>query len=242
MKVLSFPGAIAAGMLCSLGAIALQVTQDRHDPGVPSPQASASLARPSVSAGAPEASVTEASPVDRRPGANAGPFVDTAGVTAVPEAEPPSSAASTGAPPASAPDVLSLSPFGELEAALLDRMNGARLDRGLEALQRYDYLDGVALARAESLAAFGYFDHTAPDGTSAFTELAARGILYRLAGENLARNNHPMRQTVDAAFQALMASPGHRQNILEPAFGAVGLAVVQSGGMWYHVMVFTNPR
>ncbi|MCC6382159.1 MAG: hypothetical protein IT304_06590 [Dehalococcoidia bacterium] len=125
---------------------------------------------------------------------------------------------------------------------MLDRINNARLEHGLPTLLRYDYLDGVALARAESLAAYGYFDHHAPDGSSAFSELAGRGILYRLAGENLARNNHPEGRTVDAAFDALMASPGHRSNILEPIFGAVGMAAVEADGMWLYVTIFTNPR
>jgi len=54
----------------------------------------------------------------------------------------------------------------------------------------------------------GYFDHYAPDGSSAFSELAARGLRYRLAGENLARNNYPDSRTVEAAYEGLMASPG----------------------------------
>jgi len=44
---------------------------------------------------------------------------------------------------------------------------------------------------------------------------AARGLRYRLAGENLARNNYPDSRTVEAAYEGLMASPGHRANILE---------------------------
>lgn len=125
---------------------------------------------------------------------------------------------------------------------LLDHMNNERLDRGLGMLERNADLDEVALARARDLVANGYFDHYAPDGRSAFTELAARGLPYRLAGENLARNNYAPNRTVDAAFAGLMASPGHRANILEPRFAAVGIAVVQDGRMWYYVTVFTNPR
>ena len=86
----------------------------------------------------------------------------------------------------------------------------------------------------------GYFDHYAPDGESAFTELAARDIQYRLAGENLARNNYADARTVGAAFDGLMASAGHRANILEPRFSSVGVAAVQSGKMWIYVTVFLN--
>jgi uncharacterized protein YkwD len=121
-------------------------------------------------------------------------------------------------------------------------MNVARVEAGALELARNADLDGVALARAHDLVDAGYFDHYAPDGTSAFTELASRGLEYYVAGENLARNNYPPAETVAAAFDALMASPGHRANIVEPRFGAVGVATVRSGDVWLFVTVFTNPR
>lgn len=137
---------------------------------------------------------------------------------------------------------VSIEPVAEKEFEIIDAMNGARLELGLQPLVRYAELDEVALARARHLVGNGYFDHYAPDGTSAFSELAVRRLLYRLAGENLARNNYPPNQTVAAAFEGLMASPGHRANILEPMFGAVGVAVVRDGNVWVYVTVFTNPR
>lgn len=125
-------------------------------------------------------------------------------------------------------------------AALLDLMNSARVRLGGTALEVDPSLAEIALARAKNLVANGYFDHYAPDGESAFTELAARGIQYRLAGENLARNNYAESRTVGAAFDALMASAGHRANILEARFSSAGVAAVQSGKMWVYVTVFLN--
>ena len=119
-------------------------------------------------------------------------------------------------------------------------MNNARIADGLAPLERDGDLEAVALARAQNLIRNGYFDHYAPDGESAFSELAARGIRYRLAGENLARNNYIDSRTVQAAFDALMASPGHRANILEVRFSSVGVVAVQSGKMWVYVTVFLN--
>ena len=124
--------------------------------------------------------------------------------------------------------------------ALLDLMNASRTREKLSPLERDAALDEVALVRARSLVTNGYFDHYSPDGESAFSELAVRGIRYRLAGENLARNNYPEARTVSAAFEGLMASPGHRANILEERFSSVGVVAVQSGRMWIYVMVFTN--
>jgi uncharacterized protein YkwD len=119
-------------------------------------------------------------------------------------------------------------------------MNGGRLEAGLAALQSDPVLEEVALIRAQNLIANGYFDHYAPDGESAFSELAARGIRYRLAGENLARNNFPDAKTASAAFEALMASAGHRANILEERFAHVGVVAVLHANIWLYVTVFTN--
>jgi uncharacterized protein YkwD len=123
---------------------------------------------------------------------------------------------------------------------LFAAMNAARAAEGLAPLQWDAGLAGVALARAADLIEHGYFDHYGPDGSSAFSELAVRGIRYGLAGENLARNNYAETRTVSAAFQGLMGSPGHRANILEPRFQRAGVAAVRSGRIWLYVTVFTD--
>ena len=131
-------------------------------------------------------------------------------------------------------------PVAELADALLEDMNAARAAEGLAQLAPSNDLARVAMARAQDLAERDYFDHYAPDGSSAFTELAARGIAYTIAGENLARNNYPYAQTEAVAFEALMASPGHRANILEPRFAQAGVAAVNAGTYWLYVTVFMN--
>jgi uncharacterized protein YkwD len=119
-------------------------------------------------------------------------------------------------------------------------MNQARANAALGALESDEDLEAVALVRVRNLIDNGYFDHYSPAGENAFSELGARGIRYRLAGENLARNNYPEIRTVAAAFDGLMGSPGHRANILEPRFTRVGVAVVRSGRVWYYVTVFAD--
>ncbi|MCK9520606.1 MAG: CAP domain-containing protein [Dehalococcoidia bacterium] len=125
-------------------------------------------------------------------------------------------------------------------SALFDAMNAARADAGESPLAWSPELEAVALVRAAHLARHSYFDHYGPDGTSAFSELATRGISYQLAGENLARNNYPDSHTVTTAFEALMASPGHRANILESRFSRAAVAAVRNGGMWLYVTVFMD--
>jgi uncharacterized protein YkwD len=50
------------------------------------------------------------------------------------------------------------------------------------------------------------------------------GVQYMLAGENLA-----YAPTVEIAHKGLMNSPGHRENILRPEFGRIGIGVIDGG-------------
>ena len=119
-------------------------------------------------------------------------------------------------------------------------MNEARAKAGLSVMSVDALLEEVASVRAEDLAERNYFDHYSPDGSSAFSELSARGVNYGLAGENLARNNYPDADSLQVAFDALMTSPGHRANILEPRFNRVGVAALLDGELWIYVTVFMD--
>ena len=78
----------------------------------------------------------------------------------------------------------------------------------------------------------GYFAHIDPNGVSPFDRMRNGDITFRAAGENLA-----LAPTVDVAHDGLMNSPGHRANILNPAFHRVGIGVAD-GGM--HGKMFTQ--
>ncbi len=70
----------------------------------------------------------------------------------------------------------------------------------------------------------GYFSHENLEGKSPFDRMEAAGIIFKVAGENLA-----YAATVDLAHNGLMRSPGHRANILEVDFGTVGIGVIDGG-------------
>jgi uncharacterized protein YkwD len=92
------------------------------------------------------------------------------------------------------------------------------------------------------MANLDYFSHTSPSGQTAFSLLSYYGIPYGWAGENLARNNYPDSETVAVAIRDLMASPSHRDNILNVHYTQMGVAVAVDGaGMKYFTMVFTGP-
>jgi len=92
------------------------------------------------------------------------------------------------------------------------------------------------------MANIGYFSHTSPSGQTAFTLLDAYAVPHGWAGENLARNNYPDDQTVGVAIRDLMASSGHRANILNANYTSLGVAVAFDGtGMKYFTMIFIGP-
>ena len=245
-----FSWLLAVGMLCSLAGLAfaelpMATNAAEQDP---TPETSATVAASSAVSNTAPTVVTEATPdatpVEPTPTETPPVLAAVAQVVATPTvASQPLTAAPTSAVqslPSSVEEPVELPRAADKAHQLFDLMNSARRDEGLEPLEWDASLEEVGYARAANLVENGYFDHYAPDGESAFSELAARGIRYRLAGENLARNNYLETKTVAAAFDGLMNSPGHRANILEERFSSVGVAAVRDGKMWIYVTVFLN--
>lgn len=124
----------------------------------------------------------------------------------------------------------------EEEAAMLDLINAERAAVGLPSLEMDPELSTVARFHGIEMFHEGYFSHESPITGTPFDRLRARGISYRLAGENLA-----FAPDVERAHEGLMDSPGHRANILEPGYRRVGIGVIESdthGSMY--VQVFTD--
>jgi uncharacterized protein YkwD len=229
MRSVVFVLVLAFGAASSFGVLGLRYAPLGLAAEVPvTSERSAAAAIPPAPADADPSVVTDASPdadhavTARSAGTAGGVYLPAVGVLAA---------------PGTAAGLLEST---EKASALFAAMNEARQAAGLPVLAWSDELQAVALARADHLSRHHYFDHFGPDGNSAFAELQARGIAYSLAGENLARNNYPESHTVQTAFDALMASPGHRANILEPRFAWAGVAVVRDGGMWLYVTIFMD--
>jgi uncharacterized protein YkwD/uncharacterized membrane protein required for colicin V production len=127
-------------------------------------------------------------------------------------------------------------PDPEAEAAMLHLVNSDRRQRGLQPMVMDERLRKVARAHAKDMLAHGYFAHTDPQGRDPFARLSAAGIGYLAAGENLA-----FAPSASAAHAGLMNSPGHRANILRPAFRRVGIGALraQPYGIMF-VQEFTN--
>ncbi|HEV2862356.1 MAG TPA: CvpA family protein [Pyrinomonadaceae bacterium] len=115
-------------------------------------------------------------------------------------------------------------PRPDLEAQMLELVNQEREAAGLKALAPDPELTEVARRHSTDMFARGYFSHVTPEGRSPFDRMEAGGVRFRTAGENLA-----LAPTLRIAHTGLMNSPGHRANILRPAFGRLGIGVMDGG-------------
>jgi uncharacterized protein YkwD len=116
-----------------------------------------------------------------------------------------------------------LEPDPSAEQRMLDLVNGERSHAGLRPLVGDDRLRQVARAHSLEMFQLNYFSHTSPTSGSPFDRMRTAGIVFLVAGENLA-----YAPDVEIAHQGLMNSPGHRANILRPEFGRVGIGVIRS--------------
>jgi len=111
------------------------------------------------------------------------------------------------------------------EQRMVQLVNQERQKAGLQPLQVDMRLVNVARIKAQDMIANGYFSHTSPTYGSPFDMMRSFGITdWRAAAENIAQN-----PSVDGAHQSFMNSPGHRNNILNPAFNKVGIGIVNGG-------------
>jgi uncharacterized protein YkwD len=112
----------------------------------------------------------------------------------------------------------------DFETKMLGLLNYERVKRGLKPLKADPELKQVALNHSKDMLARGYFSHYTPEGKDPFDRMRAAGVKFSVAGENLA-----LAQTLSIAHNGLMNSPGHRENILRPYFGRVGIGIIDGG-------------
>jgi len=130
------------------------------------------------------------------------------------------------------------------EQALLDQTNSDRAQFGLPPVTFDPPTLKVARLRAAAQTSGSQLSHYNSLGEMAFVGLLAdAGVTYTLAGENLARASSPSPGVVTRLAEALMNSPTHRANILEPTFNrlAVGAADGSDGGVAFAEIFRTSP-
>mgnify|MGYP000851936061 CR=1 FL=1 len=110
------------------------------------------------------------------------------------------------------------------EQQLFNLVNQERLMRGLAPLQLDPQLVEIARLKSKDMIVHNYFAHTSPTYGTVANMLRSFGVFYKYAGENLAGA-----YSVSSAHSNLMASAGHRQNILNPLYTDVGIGIVEGG-------------
>lgn len=116
-------------------------------------------------------------------------------------------------------------PFQNSE--VLSLVNEARQSVNLPLVSENTILDHAAETKARDMLERQYFSHTTPDGEAPWVFLQRAEYSYTAAGENLAIDYTSARD----AHTALMNSPSHRANILNPLYTEAGVAVI--GGTFH---------
>lgn len=128
-----------------------------------------------------------------------------------------------------------------LEDAAFALVNDERTAASLAELVHDDGLRAVARAHSEDMVARGFFAHVNPDNQDPFDRLAAAGITFSSAGENIAWNMG-FADPAATAVTGWMNSSGHRANILNTGYLRTGMGVaVAPNGASYFTQVFTRP-
>jgi len=105
---------------------------------------------------------------------------------------------------------------------LVSMTNSVRSRNGLGSLSVNSRLTSAAYAKAQDMLANQYFAHTSPSGRTPWDFIKSAGYNYSYAGENLAIGY----SDASELFSAWMASATHRENILNPNFREIGVAVI----------------
>jgi uncharacterized protein YkwD len=102
-------------------------------------------------------------------------------------------------------------------------------------------LGTVALGHASDMAEHSYFEHQDLSGHSPADRVRAVGYREKLVGENIAYGP----QSVDEVMRGWLESPGHCENIMDPRFAEMGLALAPGHGVrhgLYWVQLLAEPR
>jgi hypothetical protein len=123
-------------------------------------------------------------------------------------------------------------PLGAAQLVML--ANEDRAAAGVPPLQVRSDVTSLAFEHSRRMAEAGDISHN-----DAYFSAATKARLdARSLGENVAMN-----RSMDDAHRRLMASPGHRANLLNPKFTVVGVAVVRAvDGIGYVTQAFLEPR
>jgi uncharacterized protein YkwD len=139
------------------------------------------------------------------------------------------------------PDESNIRTDEEAEALAFELLNADRARFGLPQLKRDRALDAIAKAHSADMRDHGFFGHTSPSSGGPGDRLKAAGYGYTAYGENLA-----MESSLHGAEAGLLASLGHRRNLLSKHVTRVGVGVARRAengrAAWHLTQLFARPE
>ncbi len=105
---------------------------------------------------------------------------------------------------------------------IVNLANQARSEVSLAPLKLNAKLNVSAQGKANDMMAKQYFAHVSPEGVEPWFWFDQAGYNYTYAGENLALGF----ETAEGVHKAWMNSPGHRDNIVNPNYKDIGIAII----------------
>ncbi len=116
------------------------------------------------------------------------------------------------------------------KAELLRLHNEERTEHGAPALCAHPQLEAAAQAHAEDMLERGFYEHVTPEGVDPGQRISRAGYPWATYGENNNRvwgdfAGEPGRKELGKAVESWMNSPGHRENLLNPAFREIGFGL-----------------
>ncbi len=166
--------------------------------------------------------------------------------TPTPTPEHTSSAASpqpATATPTAPTTSCSLSGNSAYEATLLNLINQARSDHGLDSLTLRSPLTAAARGHSADMACNNFISHTGSDGSRPADRVAAQGYSFTWIGENIYAGGDSY-NAPEQAFAWWMNSTPHRENILGANYQSIGIGYQYNPDGQYEgcfTLVFTRP-
>jgi uncharacterized protein YkwD len=125
---------------------------------------------------------------------------------------------------------------------IIEETNIQREKHGLLPLKENEILNSTAKMKLEDIIEKQYFSHYSPEGEGIGDLMGKTNYEYIVVGENLAMGNFENDKEV---VEGWMQSPGHRENILNPRYQEIGVAVkegiFQGKKVWIAVQHFGKP-
>ena len=116
------------------------------------------------------------------------------------------------------------------ENAFLDLINAYRIENGLSPLGVSPALTKSAERHSQDMATNSFFSHTGSDGSNLPQRTQDAGYTSNTVGENIFFGS-PL--AINALYAWKSSIEGHNENMLGPAWRAIGIARVQGSDGWY---------